>query len=109
MSEESERGLLRVEEKLTHMRKQGKMKMDATQDRLDTAKSQLMEVEKERREGMARVEAGEAEVKALEAQMKEEQIKTEKEVAALIAEFKETEKAFMMRNERRMQAIQAAM
>ena len=68
-----------------------------------------MEVEKERREGMARVEAGEAEVKALEAQMKEEQIKTEKEVAALIAEFKETEKAFMMRNERRMQAIQAAM
>lgn len=109
LSEESERGLLRVEEKLTHMRKQGKMKMDAAQDRLDTAKSQLMEVEKERREGMARVEAGEAEVKALEAQMKEEQIKTEKEVAALIAEFKETEKAFMMRNERRMQAIQAAM
>ena len=58
------------------MRKQGTMKMDAAQDRLDTAKAQLVLVEKERREGMARVEAGEAEVRALEAQMQQEQQKT---------------------------------
>eukprot|EP00980_Cylindrotheca_fusiformis_P006599 scaffold1390_cov138-Cylindrotheca_fusiformis.AAC.2 len=107
-ADEAERGLLRVEEKLSHMRKQGKMKMEAAQDRLDTANSQLVLVEKERREGMARVEAGEAEVRALEAKMKEEQLKTDREISSLIAEYKETEQAFMRRNERRMQIIEGA-
>lgn len=108
-ADEAERGLLRVEEKLSHMRKQGKMKMDAAQDRLDTANSQLVLVEKERREGMARVEAGEAEVRALEAKMKAEQLQTDREIASLIAEYKETENAFMVRNERRMRIIETAM
>jgi chromosome segregation ATPase len=108
-ADEAERGLLRVEEKLSHMRKQGKMKTDAAQDRLDTANSQLVQVEKERREGLARVEAGEAEVRALEAKMKQEQLKTDREITSLIAEYKETEHVFMLRNERRMQIVEAAM
>jgi kinetochore protein Nuf2 len=107
-ADEAERGLLRVEEKLSHMRKQGKMKTDAAQDRLGTANSQLVQVEKERREGTARVEAGEAEVRALEAKMKEEQLKTDREITSLIAEYKETENVFMLRNERRMQIVEAA-
>jgi len=106
-SEEAERGLIRAEEKLNHLRKQGKMKADAVQDRLEISKEQLLLVEKERREGMARVEAGEAEVRALEAQMNAAQEQTDKEIAELIAEYKETEKAFLMRNEKRMNFIEA--
>jgi kinetochore protein Nuf2 len=108
-SEEAERGLMRVEEKLSHLRRQGKMKMDAAHDRLDISKEQLLLVEKERREGMARVDAGESEVRALEAQMKAEQEKTDKEISELMQEYKERERAFMMRNEKRMQAVEAAM
>jgi kinetochore protein Nuf2 len=108
-SEEAERGLMRVEEKLSHLRRQGKMKMDAAHDRLEISKEQLLLVEKERREGMARVDAGESEVRALEAQMKAEQEKTDKEIAELMQEYKERERAFMMRNEERMQAVEAAM
>ena len=107
--EESERSLYRLEEKLSHMRKQSKMKTDAAQDRLEIAKEQLVIVEKERRDGMARVEAGEAEVESLKAQMQAEQDRTEEEIAAMIAEYKSLEAAFQKRNEKRMQAIEAAM
>ena len=107
-TEEEERGLHRAEEKITHMRKQGKMKMDAVQERLDSAKEQLLTVEMDRRDGMARVEAGEQEVRALEAQMAEEQAKTEAEISNLIAEYKEMEKAFLARNEQRMLIVNAA-
>jgi hypothetical protein len=58
---------------------------------------------------MARVDAGESEVRALEAQMKAEQEKTDKEISELMQEYKERERAFMMRNEKRMQAVEAAM
>ena len=74
---------------------------------IEISKEQLLLVEKERREGMARVEAGEAEVRALEAQMNAAQEQTDKEIAELIAEYKETEKAFLMRNEKRMNFIEA--
>jgi kinetochore protein Nuf2 len=107
-TEEAERSLFRLEEKLSHLRKQSKMKMDAVQDRLDVAKEQLLIVEKERRDGMARVEAGEAEVQALKEQMKAEQERTEEEIATMIAAYKELEEDFDRRNEKRMQAIQAA-
>ena len=44
------------------MHRQSKMKMDAVQDNIDIAKEQLplLIVERDRREGLARVEAGEA-------------------------------------------------
>lgn len=108
-TEEAERSLFRLEEKLSRMRKQSIMKMDAVQDRLDIAKEQLFIVEKERRDGMARVEAGEAEVQALKEQMRVEQEQTEEEIATMIAAFKELEEAFYKRNEKRMQAVEAMM
>ncbi|KAL3914608.1 MAG: hypothetical protein SGARI_000033 [Bacillariaceae sp.] len=107
--EESERSLYRLEDKLSHIRKQSKMKADAAQDRLEIAKDQLLIVEKERRDGMARVEAGELEVQSLKAQMQAEQDKTEEEIAAMITEYKSLEAAFQNRNDKRMQAIEAAM
>jgi hypothetical protein len=76
---------------------------------LDIAKDQLLIVEKERRESNARIEAGEAEVRALEAQMKAEQLKTEEEIAIMLAEYRELEQAFKKRNEKRMIAIESAM
>ena len=108
-SEEAERGWMRTEEKISNMRKQGKMKMQAAQDALETAKEQLLMGEKERREGMARVEAGEAEVRGLERQLQVEQTQTEREIAALIADFKDAESAFTSRNEQRLQAMGVAM
>ncbi|KAG7348039.1 Nuf2 family protein [Nitzschia inconspicua] len=107
-TEQAERSLFRLEEKLSHTRKQYNMKMDAVQDRLDVAREQLLIVEKERRDGMAKVEAGEAEVQNLKEQMKAEQEQTEEEIASMIAAYKELEKAFYDRNEKRMQAIEAA-
>lgn len=107
-TEEAERSLFRLEEKLSHMRKQSKMKMDAVQDRLEIAKEQLLIVEKERRDGMARVEAGEAEVFALKEQMNIEQEQTEEEIASMVSAYKELEESFLNRNKKRMQAIQAA-
>jgi kinetochore protein Nuf2 len=107
--EEANRAFLRTEEKLAHMHKQGKMKMDAVLDRIDIAKDQLLLVEKERQDGAARVDAGEAEVRALEEQMKAEKEKTDREITELISEYKETEKAFMARNEKRMQFVDAAL
>jgi len=105
----AERNLVRVEERLQQARKQAKMQMDAAHDRLDIAKEQLLVVEKERRDAMIRIEEGEAEVRELEEQMKVEQEQTEKEIASLIAEYKETERAFLARHEKQMQFIEASM
>ena len=106
---ESERSLGRLEEKLAHTHKQSKMKMDAVQDRLDIAKEQLLMVERDRREGLARVEAGESEVLSLKAQMKSEQEKTEEEIEAIVSEYKILEQNFLKRNEQRMMAIETAL
>jgi kinetochore protein Nuf2 len=107
--EEAERSLFRLEEKQSHMRKQSKLKMDAVQDRLDVAKEQLIIVEKERRDGMARVEAGEAEVQTLKEQMKEVQEQTEEQISAMITAYKDLEDAFYKRNEKRLAAIDSVM
>lgn len=105
---ESERSLARLEEKLAHMHKQSKMKMDAVQDNFDIAKEQLLIVERDRREGLARVEAGESEVNSLKAQMKAEQEKTEEEIDNIVAEYKVFERKFLKRNEQRMMLIDSA-
>jgi kinetochore protein Nuf2 len=105
----AERNLMRVEEKLQQARKQAKMQMDAAHDRLDIAKEQLLVVEQERRDGMARIEEGEAEVRELEEKMKAEQEQNEQQIVSLIAEYQETERAFLLRHEKRMQFIEAAM
>jgi kinetochore protein Nuf2 len=108
-TDESERSLTRLEEKLAHMHKQSKMKMDAVQDNLEIAKEQLLIVERDRREGLARVEAGESEVHSLTTQMKTEQEKTEEEIAAIVTEYKVLEQSFLKRNEQRMTLIDSAM
>jgi DNA repair exonuclease SbcCD ATPase subunit len=104
--EETTRQLARAEEKIVHQRKQHKLQIDAAQEALEMAKSQLLRVEKERRQGMARVEAGEMEVKAIEAAIDQERAKTEAEIQSIVAEYKQVETAFLERNEKRMAALQ---
>ena len=105
--EERERTLHRTEEKIAHTRKQHKIKMDAAQEALEAAQMQLLEVEKDRREGMARIEAGEAEVVAMEAKIEEESKKTRQEIDEMIAEFRITEQAILQEEEEFMAAIGA--
>lgn len=106
-TEQAERELHRMEDKIVHQRQQHKMQMDAMQEALEVAKSQLLDVEKDRRDGMARVEAGEAEVKKLEADMEREKYKTAQEIQAMIREYQETEMLFLERNAERMALIEA--
>lgn len=89
--EAQERELYRVEEKVSHMRKQGKLKMDAAQDALVNLQADLVMVEKDRREGMARVEAHEAEVRAIEAEIEEEKQRTDSEISEIIGTFEKLE------------------
>lgn len=104
--EEATRQLSRSEETIVHQRKQHQLHVDAAQDALEQAKLQLLRVEKVRREGMARVEAGEAEVRAIEAAIDHERLKAEAEIQAIVAEYKTVETAFLERNQTRMDALQ---
>jgi chromosome segregation ATPase len=104
-TEQVERELHRTEEKTIQQRKQHKMEINAVHEALEESKSQLLNVEKDRREGMARVEAGEAEVRELEAAMEEERLKTAREIEDMIEEYKETERMFLDRDAKRMAII----
>ena len=104
-TDEAERELHRAEEKIVLERNQQKLSMEAMHEALEAAKSQLLDVEKDRRDGMARVEAGEAEVRELEAEMEKERIKTDQEIAAMIEEYQELEKLFLERNAKIMAVI----
>lgn len=104
-TEEAERYLHRSEEKIAHQRKQHKMQVEASHEALEMVKSQLLAVEKDRRDGMARVESGETEVRALEAAIEQARGETHREVQSMIADYRETEKLYLDRNDKRMAAI----
>ena len=106
--EESQGALHRTEEKLSHARKQNKVKMDAAQEALEAANAQLLMVEKDHREGMSRVEAGEAEVRSMEAQIEQERQKTQEEIDLIIQEYRMMEKLVLEENAKLMKAIGVA-
>jgi chromosome segregation ATPase len=106
-TEEAERYLHRSEEKILHQRKQHKMQVEASHEALEMVKSQLLVVEKDRRDGMARVESGETEVRALEAAIEIARGQTQQEIQDMIALYHETEKLYLERNNKRMTAIGA--
>ena len=58
--DEAQRRLERAQAKIVQQRKQHEMQIAAVDDALMEAKNQLLRVERERREGMARIEAGDA-------------------------------------------------
>jgi hypothetical protein len=83
------------------------MVVEATNDALEMVKTQLLSVEKDRRDGMARVEAGETEVRDLEAAIELARVKTQEEIQSMIAEYHKTEKLYLARNNKYMAAIGA--
>jgi len=103
--EEAERQLARAEAKIVQQRKQHQLQIDAVTDELNMAKQQLLRVEKDRREGMARVEAGEKEVQALQNAMEQARRTTEAEIEAVLAEYKQVEADFLERNRQQMEAV----
>ena len=105
--DEAKKSLHRIEEKMAHMRKQAKVKMDAAQQALKQATDRLLEVEKDHMDGMARIEAGELEVKAIEASMDQERQKTLAEIKEMIDDYRATEKIVLEQNANLMTAIGA--
>jgi chromosome segregation ATPase len=103
---EATRQLARVEEKIEHQRKQHILHIDAAQEALDKAKLQLHRVEKDRREVMARIAAGEAEVRSIEAAINDELAKTDFEIQTVVAQYKTVETVYLKRNQERMDALQ---
>ena len=86
-------------------RKQHTLQMDAVLEALEEAKSVLLRVERERREGIARIEAGEAEVQTIANLMDREREQNDADINAMIQEYKLVEEAFLHRNQSRMDAI----
>ena len=105
--EETNWQLARSEETIVHQRKQHKLQMDAVQETLEEAKGILLRVERERREAMARIEAGEAEVQAIAAALDQERAQNDADIQAMEEEYKRVEVAYLKRNEARMNALLA--
>lgn len=97
--------LARSEETRMQQRKQHTLQMDAVLEALEEAKSVLLRVERERREGIARIEAGEAEVQTIANLMDREREQNDADINAMIQEYKLVEEAFLHRNQSRMDAI----
>lgn len=104
---EAERTLLRTEEKIPHERKQFDLQIQATQEALDLAKTQLLAVEKERRSAMARLTASEDEVKSLEAALEAERANTQREIQSMLEVYKQAERALLKRNKKLLSYFQA--
>ncbi|GKY96001.1 hypothetical protein MPSEU_000560600 [Mayamaea pseudoterrestris] len=94
-----------LQEKIISQRKHHKLQIDGAQEALDTLKASLLVVEKGRRDAMARRQESEAELRNIEASMNEQQAKTEEEITSMLAEFKEVERAFLERQDKRLALI----
>jgi chromosome segregation ATPase len=106
-TQQADRDVSRTEEKISAQRKQHQVQIEALQDALETAKSQLLHVEKERREGMLRIQEWEAEVKRLEGAIEKERLETKQEMDRMTAEYKEYERGFLDMDRRRQELLAA--
>lgn len=90
-AKDAERGLNKYEEKTTHLRNAASVKTSQAQSHLLESQTELMKVEKTRRDGMARIQAMEAEVRNTETMMDDEEITNAKEVEDMIAQYRKME------------------
>lgn len=95
-----------LEEKLSHHRQQGKRRLATAKQELDYAQTELMLVEKDRRDGLARVEVAEADVRSIEAKIEEERLTVEREIEEMIGVYKKFESAII---EKEMALMTAAL
>jgi len=88
---ELERRIHYNEEKLSHHRQQGVRRLATVQQELDFAQTELALVEKERIDGLARVESAEADVLAIEAKIKEDDTAIQHEIEKMMQVYKKFE------------------
>ena len=105
--DEAQRRLERAQAKIVQQRKQHEMQIAAVDDALMEAKNQLLRVERERREGMARIEAGEQQIRALETLMAQDEQESEFKIRSVIQEYKQVELSFLEQNSKRLHALQS--
>mmetsp|Transcript_42978 Transcript_42978/g.84473 ORF Transcript_42978/g.84473 Transcript_42978/m.84473 type:complete len:460 (-) Transcript_42978:9-1388(-) len=94
----AKRQLHKYEEKLVLIRKQGNIKKDAAKQALDDAQTKLLQVEKDRRDGVARIDVYEEKHKLLESAIENEAKATKEEVSLMIAEFQKMAKTIIDHN-----------
>jgi len=94
-----------IEDKISHARRETKLKMDDARTALEASQREYLIVEQDRQEGMARVDAGEADVRAIEKRIEEESKKTDAEIAEMISTYKQFEFVVLKKNEELMKSI----
>lgn len=97
----------RTEENIQRMREEGRDKMDAANQALAAAQKDLDLVEKDRLDGIARVEAGEAEVREIEMEIDEEKSKANAEIAEMMEQYRRLEAIVLEKDQELMKAIGA--
>ena len=104
-SQDAERGIHKFEDKVAHLRKQAALKTSAAQNALCASQTDLMHVEKSRREGMAKIAGMENELKSVEALIEREEEQTEREVEDMINQYKKMESVVLAHEKRIMSAL----
>lgn len=104
-AEDMQRHITRTEEKIAHQRKQHAVKMEAAHEALETAQKELLNVEKERREGMSRVNAAEAASLALEARIAQDREMHRADLLNMWNEYKTLERFMLQKDSEIMKAI----
>jgi len=105
--EEKQKELNLVEKNIEDNREHFKTKMEAAQVPWNAANGELLSLEKDRRDGRARLEAGEEEVRILQQIIEEEQQRTKNEMSEMISKYKEIEKCIIAQNEEFIAALGA--
>lgn len=103
--QEADRRVHRANEKILAQRKQHVLQREATQEALDTEKSRILVLEKQRREDMIRIQQGEKEVMSLRTAMEAERSKTEREIQEMVAKYNKHELAFLQLDRSRLKEV----
>ena len=103
--DDSSRVVEKFENKITYLRSQAKTKTAEAQSALDTTQTDLLAVEKDRRDGNAKIEASEQAKRKIEQAIEEEKERTEGEIADMIQNYKSMEKVVLQNQEKLMSAI----
>ncbi|GAX18674.1 kinetochore protein Nuf2 [Fistulifera solaris] len=102
----AERELNRVQEMAVYQKQQQQVQQQAVQEAIDAAKASLLQVEKDRRLDMSRVQAGEAEVLHLQTLLENKREEMEATHRTMRDELEQTAALYFDRLEKRCQALE---
>jgi len=102
---ESTRVVEKFETKINYLRTQSKTKTASAQKQLDDTQTELLVVEKDRREGKARIEHSEAQKRKVEVAIEEDGEKAEKEIQDMVAQYRAMEEVVVKNQNGLMSAM----